>query len=42
MTKPSFVRDVVCAIAEIKNMPADAVAEQIVQNFKTFFNINLP
>jgi TatD DNase family protein len=41
MTKPSFVREVVGAIAEIKNMPIDAVAEQIVQNFETFFNKKL-
>ncbi len=41
MTKPSFVREVVHAIAGIKNMTAEAVAEQIAQNFEAFFSIKL-
>ncbi len=39
MTKPSFIGEVVHAIADIKKMPAEEVAEQIVKNFETFFNI---
>jgi TatD DNase family protein len=41
MTKPSFVREVVRAIAEIKGMAAEDVAEQIAKNFEAFFNIKL-
>jgi TatD DNase family protein len=41
MTKPSFVREVVHAIADIKNLPAEDVAEQIVKNFEAFFNVKL-
>jgi TatD DNase family protein len=42
VTKPSFVREVVHAIAEIKKQPPETVADQIVQNFETFFNLKLP
>ncbi len=42
LTKPSYIRTVVESIAEIKNMPVDAVAEQIAENFEKFFNIKLP
>ena len=41
LTKPSYVRNVVEAVAEIKKMPVDVVAEQIVKNFEVFFNIKL-
>ena len=41
MTRPSFISAVVSAIAEVKNMPAEAVAEQIAKNFEAFFNIKL-
>jgi TatD DNase family protein len=37
MTKPSFIRTVVDAIAEVKNRPVDDVAEQIAKNFDVFF-----
>jgi TatD DNase family protein len=41
MTRPSFVREVVYAIAEIKNLSADEVAQQIIENFETFFNVKI-
>jgi TatD DNase family protein len=41
MTRPSFISAVVSAIAEVKNIPAEAVAEQIAKNFEAFFNIKL-
>ncbi len=41
LTKPSFIRTVVEAIAEIKKMPFDDVAQQIEKNFETFFNLKL-
>jgi TatD DNase family protein len=41
MTRPSFVREVVHAIAEIKGLPAEEVSEQIVKNFEVFFNKKL-
>jgi TatD DNase family protein len=41
LTKPSFIRNVVEAVAEIKTMPADDIAEQISKNFEFFFNIKL-
>lgn len=40
-TRPSFIRNVVEAIAEIKKMNVVEVAEQIAQNFEHFFNIKL-
>ncbi|MCL2358587.1 TatD family hydrolase [Candidatus Bathycorpusculum sp.] len=39
LTKPSHIRSVVDAVADIKKMPAEEVAEQIAQNFEVFFNI---
>jgi Tat protein secretion system quality control protein TatD with DNase activity len=41
LTKPSFIRNVVEAIAEIKKIQVDNVAEQIAKNFEVFFNIKL-
>ncbi len=41
LTKPSFVRNVVKAVAEIKKMQVEAVAEQIAENFEVFFNIKI-
>ncbi len=41
LTKPSFIHNVVEAVAEIKKMPVDVVAEQIIKNFEFFFNIKL-
>ena len=41
LTKPSFVRNVVEAVAEIKKMQVEAVAEQIAENFEVFFNIKI-
>ena len=41
LTKPSFVRNVVEAVAEIKKMQVEDVAAQIAENFQTFFNIKL-
>lgn len=41
LTKPSFIRNVVESVAEIKKMPIDEVAEQIAKNFEIFFNIKL-
>ena len=41
MTKPSYIRNVVEAVAEIKEMPLDAVANQIAANFESFFNVKL-
>ena len=39
LTKPSFIRNVVEAVAEIKKMQVEDVAEQIAKNFEAFFNI---
>jgi TatD DNase family protein len=41
MTRPSFVKTVVEAVAEVKNMAVDDVAGQIARNFEGFFNIKL-
>jgi TatD DNase family protein len=41
LTKPSYIQEVLQAIAEIKNMPFSEVAEQIAKNFEIFFNIKL-
>jgi TatD DNase family protein len=41
MTKPSYVRNVIEAVAEIKRTPVEDVAEQIASNFETFFNAKL-
>lgn len=42
MTKPSFIREVVQSIAEIKQTSAETVADQIIRNFEAFFNLKLP
>jgi len=41
ITKPSFIREVVYAIADVKKVPAEAAAEQIAKNFEAFFNVKL-
>jgi TatD DNase family protein len=41
LTKPSFIRNVVEAVAEIKKMQVIDVAQQIAKNFEVFFNIKL-
>jgi TatD DNase family protein len=41
LTKPSYIRNVVEAVAEIKKLHATEVAEQIIKNFETFFNIKV-
>ena len=41
LTKPSYIRNVVGAVAEIKKMKLEDVADQIAKNFETFFNIKL-
>src|SRR5450759_1059332 len=38
LTKPSYIRNVVGAVAEIKKMQAEEVAQQIIKNFESFFN----
>jgi len=41
LTKPSFIRNVVEAVADIKKMQVEEVAEQIRKNFEIFFSIKL-
>jgi TatD DNase family protein len=41
LTRPSFIRTVVEAVAEVKNMSVVDVAEQIARNFEGFFDIKL-
>lgn len=41
LTKPSYIRHVVSAVAEIKKIPVEEAAEQIAKNFEAFFNIKL-
>jgi TatD DNase family protein len=41
LTRPSFIRTVVEAVAEVKNMAVVDVAEQIARNFEGFFDIKL-
>jgi TatD DNase family protein len=41
LTKPSYIRNVVEAIAEIKKIPVEETAEQIAKNFEDFFSIKL-
>ena len=41
LTKPSYIRNVVGAVAEIKKMQVEEVAEQIIKNFESFFNIKV-
>lgn len=41
LTKPSFIRNVVEAVAEIKKMQVEDVADQIAGNFEVFFGVKL-
>jgi TatD DNase family protein len=41
LTKPSYIRNVVEAVAEIKKMQVDEVAQQIIRNFEVFFDIKV-
>ncbi|MCW4045346.1 MAG: TatD family hydrolase [Candidatus Bathyarchaeota archaeon] len=41
LTKPSFIRTVIEAVAEVKQITVHDVAEQIAKNFEHFFNIKL-
>jgi len=41
LTKPSFIRNVVEAVAEIKKMQVDLVADQIIENFQVFFTVKI-
>ncbi len=41
LTRPSFIKTVVEAVAEVKNMAFVDVADQIARNFEDFFNIRL-
>jgi TatD DNase family protein len=41
LTKPSYIRNVVGAVAEIKKAPVEEVAQQIMKNFEIFFNIKI-
>ncbi len=41
LTKPSYIRNVVEAVAEIKKKTPEEVADQIAKNFEGFFNIKL-
>jgi Tat protein secretion system quality control protein TatD with DNase activity len=41
LTRPSFMKTVVAAVAEVKNMAVIDVATQIAENFEGFFNIKL-
>jgi len=41
LTKPSYIYNVVRAVAEIKKMQIEDVAKQIIKNFECFFNIRV-
>ncbi len=41
LTKPAYIRNVVDAVAEIKKLPVEEVAEQIARNFEYFFGVKL-
>jgi TatD DNase family protein len=41
LTKPSFIRDVVAAVAGIKKMQVEDVAQQVAENFEVFFDVKL-
>jgi Tat protein secretion system quality control protein TatD with DNase activity len=41
MTRPSFIKTVVEAVAEVKNMAVVDVTDQIARNFEGFFDIKL-
>ncbi|MGA2307958.1 MAG: TatD family hydrolase [Candidatus Bathyarchaeia archaeon] len=40
-TTPAFIPNVIAAFAEVKNMSAEEVAEQILRNFQDFFDVKL-
>ena len=42
LTKPSYIKNVVSAIAEIKKITVEVVVEQIEKNFENFFDIEIP
>jgi TatD DNase family protein len=41
MTRPSFIREVLYAIAEIKQLKVEEAALQVIINFESFFDIKL-
>lgn len=41
LTKPSFIHNVVEAVAEIKKLRTEEVADQVIQNFEVFFGVKL-
>jgi TatD DNase family protein len=41
LTKPSYIHNVVAAVAEIKKIGVEDAAEQIAKNFENFFNLKL-
>ena len=41
MTRPSFIREVVNAIAEVKGKKPQEVSNQIISNFENFFSMKL-
>jgi TatD DNase family protein len=41
LTKPSYIRNVIDAVAEIKKMQTEEVADQIIKNFEVFFGIRV-
>jgi TatD DNase family protein len=41
LTRPTFIRNVVDSVADVKNMAVDDAADQIAKNFECFFNIKL-
>jgi TatD DNase family protein len=41
LTKPSYIQNVVGAVAEIKKMQTEEVAQQIIKNFEAFFGIKV-
>jgi Tat protein secretion system quality control protein TatD with DNase activity len=40
-TTPAFIPTVIAAFAEVKDMSAEEVAEQILKNFQDFFDVKL-
>jgi TatD DNase family protein len=42
LTKPSYIKNVVSAIAEIKKTTVEAVVKQIEKNFENFFDVEIP
>ncbi|HLN88868.1 MAG TPA: TatD family hydrolase, partial [Candidatus Binatia bacterium] len=41
LTKPSYIGNVIGAMAEIKKISVETVAEQIIRNFELFFDIKV-